>query len=345
MKRAFTGVFALTAGLSMALAAVAPARADAWPINDTFSIAGTDGGANWYFDGYGLSGGDDQNGLTSAYLYYPLEIVGPQYLYCDGPNGSVTTADNGDIVIDCPVETDAFGTTGVSYQMHFRLYPQSEFGYLARQWVEVHNNSGSVFDTSAQPFNVTFYYNYYAWDRGDPWQTNIAADLDQDGDVWGAGGDLDPTAIATSAAWAAPCASNRITYDVPHDKYMFPAEANVIPDGGSVNFVTFINMVFPDSTNADPADAAFQTALSQAQTEFDAGLTGRLAAGLPGGLVISGWTDGECPPLPSTPQPSAPELPNTGVDAGSLGATGIAAVGLLMAGCAALVARRRTVGR
>lgn len=325
----------------MAFSAVAPASADAWPVGDTFSIPGSDGGAYWYFDQYGIADGGDQNGLTSVSLFYPLEIDGPEYLICDGPHGAVTTADSGDIVIDCPVETDAFGTTGLSYQMHFRLYPQSEFGYLARQWVEVHNNSGSLFDTSSQPFNVAYYYNYYAWDLGDPWQTNLAVDLDQDGDVWGAGGDFDPTAIATSAAWAAPCASDRITYDVRHDKYMFPTESNIIPDGGSVNFVTFVNMVFPDSTNVDPADTAFQIALSQAQTEFNEGLTGRLSAGLPGGLVISGWTDGVCPPLPSTPQPTAPELPNTGVDGSTFDAAAVGAFALMIAGCAALVVRRR----
>ena len=224
---------------------------------------------------------------------------------------------------------------GITYRMHLRLYPENESGYLARQWVEYTNTTSQPI-SQYDPVTVYFFFGTNDYESGQPWMTNQGASISQSGDVWTAQGSTSGDQIATSAAWSAPCGSEGWTMGFESSSPFFP---HAVPPDSSLEFapgetknrISFINMTFPSTNDAAGASAAFDTARSLAEAEFSAGLTGRLAAGLPDGLVVNGWNDGAC----------APELPNTGVDSNSLGLAGLAALGLVLAGCAALVVRRR----
>ncbi|NBX24240.1 MAG: LPXTG cell wall anchor domain-containing protein, partial [Microbacteriaceae bacterium] len=106
-----------------------------------------------------------------------------------------------------------------------------------------------------------------------------------------------------------------------------------IAPGATVNLVSFINMVFPATDDPAGSAAAFNIALNNAQTEMAAGLTGRMAAGLPDGLVATGWEKNDA---------CVPQLPNTGIDSSTsaavaLGVSALAAAGLVLT----VISRRR----
>ncbi len=339
-KKLVSALGASLASIALITLAAAPAQAAPWPSNGDFDISGTmGGGARWNLGEYGIHNATNIPDTMNHALYYPNEIYGgSDYFYCgsssgDGSDSTVTNETNGDVTIDCQPETDAVAP-GIKGTLHFRLYAESASGYLARQWLEIENTSGTSVDLTSNPISNYYYWNYYGWTSGDPWETNQGPfDHARDGDVWGAGASANGDEIATSAAWGDPCHSSEYVNGYPQME--FPASVNTIAPGQVINLVTFINMVFPATNDAAGAAAAYATALDQAKTEFAAGLTGRLADGLPAGMVPLGWDTSACP--------TTPELPNTGVDAGSLGVTGVAAVGLLVAGCAALVVRRRVL--
>jgi len=330
-------VSAATAIAAMALTVSAtPATAAPWPAGGTFEIPGTmAGGAAWDIDQYGISAGYNIPD-TFPGLFYPLENYAYSgNVYCGAIGGSdstVTNESNGDITVDCQPVQDTF-VTGLTGTLHIRFYAEDPSGYLARVWVELENTTGATIDLSADPLAVYYYYNYNSWDNGDPWMTNAGGGDDGlDGSVWGAGGDIENHQIATSSSWADVSQSCRIK-TLPHAMY-YPADANIIAPGATVNLVSFINMVFPATDDAAGNTGAFNTALNNAQTEMAAGLTGRMAAGLPEGLVATGWEKNDACVTPA--------LANTGIDSSTsvalaLGVSALAAAGLALT----VVSRRR----
>jgi LPXTG-motif cell wall-anchored protein len=278
-------------------------------------------------------------------LYYPILAYGADYAYCgetDGSDSTVTQDNDGSVTIDCQPNSDL--QVGITVRMHLRLYPETATGYLARQWIEYTNTTQSEI-TLDDPVEVDYFFGSSDYEIGQPWLTNQGADVSQNGDVWTAQGSTSGDAIATSSAWGSICSAPDWT--MGFDEYA-PYLPHALPPSSSVHFapgetknrVTFINMTFPATNDSAGAEAAFAAARTIAQTEFSAGLTGRLVDGLPAGLVAVGWNDGACAPL----------LPNTGVDSTvSAGiAAGASAIALLGLGLGLVVARRRahtTLGR
>jgi LPXTG-motif cell wall-anchored protein len=111
-----------------------------------------------------------------------------------------------------------------------------------------------------------------------------------------------------------------------------PAVANIIAPGANVNLVSFINMVFPATDDSAGNTGAFNTALNNAQTEMAAGLTGRMAAGLPADFVATGWEKNDA---------CVPQLANTGVDSSTSAALALGVSALTAAGLALTVVSRR----
>ena len=330
------------ASVSAALAAVAlvatasPASALAWPTNGWFQISGmSGGGASWQIDEYGIANGRDVNEAMNNDLYYPIATYAQgEYLFCgatDGSDATLTEEANGDITIDCEPDTDAFGL-GLTGTLHIRLYDEADTGYLARVWAELENTTGSTITIGADdPVATYYYYNYNAWENGDPWQTNVGGgDYGLDGSVWGAGGDVNNDETATSSVWADLSQSCRIK--AASNGMYFPADANVIEPGQTVNLISFINMIFPATNDAAGTTAAFEAAVAHAQGELSQGLTGRLAAGLPSGIVASGWEQNDA---------CVETLPNTGVDSASATAFTAGAIALGMFGLGFVVVARR----
>jgi LPXTG-motif cell wall-anchored protein len=337
MKKKLIGVAGATIAAISLVTTATPALAADWPMTGFFTIDGTSGGgALWKMDEYGIAGATNVNVDTFAVeLYYPNELYTDMSVYCGDPSGDGSTATvtdeaNGDVTVDC-VPTDDSPAIGITSTMHIRFYAESPTGYLARQWVEMTNATGAPIDMSAEPLALYYYYNYYAWnDDVDPWETNMGVGFDAlNGDVWGAGGDVSGDQIATSAAWGDPCNSSGYTTGSP--EMIFPSGVNVFAPGETKNVVTFMNMVFPATPDASGAAAAFDTAVNQAKTEYAAGLTGRLAAGLPGGLSVVGWETGGC----------SPTLPNTGIDSSTSAALALGMSALAAAGLALTVISRR----
>ena len=317
------------------LATASPASALAWPTGGYFDIPGTmAGGASWQVNGYGIASGGDIPETIANLLWYPLEnYAQDDYFYCgsgDGSDATVTAEINGDFTIDCLSRPDTF-VDGLTGTLHIRLYDETGTGYMARVWGELENTTGSAITIGSDaPVGVYYYYNYTAWDNGDPWMTNIGGgDYGLDGSVWGAGGDIANNEIATSGAWGDPSQSCR--FKAGNHQMYYPVEANVIAAGETVNLISFINMVFPATNDAAGTTAAYEAALSHAQTEFAAGLTGRMTAGLPDDIVAVGWEkDNAC------------QLASTGVDSVTITALTAGAFGLGIAGLGfALVAGRR----
>jgi LPXTG-motif cell wall-anchored protein len=309
-----------------------PAQATTWPLDGKFTISGlSGGGASWYLSGGGLDGAGDVND-DFASLYYPLIpsinsiYLNPLHCGANDPSTSeVIYESNGDITINCLPVADGF--PGITYTLHYRFYSEAPTGYLARQWIEFTNTSTDI-AAMPTPVNIEYVFDEFS-STNLPWLSSSGADGLSNGDAWAVGGDSSGTATVTSSAWAAPCGSKDWT--AAESSVQAPLSIATIPVGQSVNFVSFINMTFPATQDATGAADAFALGVAQAQNEYSAGFTGRLAAGLPERFVASGWNDGAC----------APTLPNTGVDA-SL-STGIAVgAGLLtMLGLALSVARRR----
>jgi hypothetical protein len=343
-KRLAAGSGALLAVVILS-ATASPASAVDWPSGGTFDIPGTmAGGASWQIDEFGIKAGGDTPGAMAHSLYYPLEnYAQASYLYCgsstgDGSDAIVTAEVNGDITIDCPSVADTF-VSGLSGTLHIRLYAEAETGYMARVWGELTNTTVSTITIgSDDPLGVYYYYNYDAWDDGDPWMTNAGGgNYGRDGAVWGVGGDIDSNEIATSAAWGD--LSQFCRFDKGNNKMFYPAEANVIAAGETVNLISFINMVFPATSDSAGTTAAFETALAHAQTEFAAGLTGRMTDGLPADLVAIGWEkDGAC----AVPQPEAiaAKLASTGADSASSFGLGAGALALALIGLGFMFAIR-----
>jgi LPXTG-motif cell wall-anchored protein len=333
--------FLVSAGAAVAavalVASASPAAALVWPNSGYFQITGTSGGgAMWQIDDYGLAYGWDVNEDMNESLYYPLAIyTHGEYLKCgesvDGSDATLTEEANGDITIDCQPVTDTFAT-GLTGTLHIRLYAEDENGYMARVWGELENTTNSTIEIgSDDPIGVYYYYNYSAWDNGDPWMTNVGGGDDGlDGSFWGAGGDFDMYEIATSSSWGSESQACRFTA-APNGMYV-PAESNSIAAGETVNIVAFINMVFPVGDDDAETQAAFDAALAHAQGELAGGLTGRMATGLPADLVASGWeTNDAC----------VPQLANTGVDTAVTGGIAAGAGALALLGLGLVVARRR----
>lgn len=328
----------LIGAVGIALGSVAPAQALAWPSGGNFVIPGTSGGgAVWEVNVYGIRTGGDVNGVMADPLFYPAEVYGPDYAYCGDPNGNptdstVTQEINGDITVDCQPSVDA-PVAGLTTKNHFRFYAESPSGYLARQWVELHNSTSSTIDMGQNPLYVGYFLNYYGWDPSTSHYTasdGTTGTLNEsDGQVWGVTGDTRGNFIASGMAWGSPCQASEYTYLY---NYFLPAEANVIAPGETVNIVTFVNMVFPATNDATGAAAAYNTALAQAHAEYDLGLEGRLADGLPPGLNVTGWCG---------PAASYPVLPDTGANTSVTGISVAISAALLAVGALALVVTRR----
>ena len=331
--------FLVSAGATLAAVAIvataSPASANGWPTDGWFDIPGTSGGgAMWQIDEFGIAFGQDTNEVMNNDLYYPIATYAQgEYLHCgltDGSDATLTEEANGDITIDCVPDADAFGL-GLTGTLHIRLYDEADTGYLARVWAEIENTTGSTITIGADdPVATYYYYNYYAWDNGDPWDTNVGGgNFGLDGSVWGAGGDIDNNEIATSSVWADLSQACRIKA-APNGMF-FPAEANVIEPGQTVNVVSFINMIFPATNDAAGTTAAFEAALAHAQGELSQGLTGRLAAGLPADLVPIGWEKND----------ACAQLANTGIDSAASTAITAGAIALGMLGLGFVVIARR----
>ena len=339
---------AISSALLTAIALVAtatPASALAWPAGGNFEIPGTmGGGATWQLDGDGIAHAGDTAENMTHWLYYPLENYAQgDYVHCGGDDGSdatLTAEVGGDITIDCAAMPDTF-ESGLTSTLHVRLYAENESGYLVRVWVELENTTVSTITIgSDDPLGVYYYYNYSAWNNGDPWMTNAGGgDSGLDGSVWGAGGDLNNNEIATSAAWGDPsqsCRFKTVSYGMH-----YPADANVIPAGETVNLISFINMVFPATSDAAGTTEAFDIALEHARSEFADGLTGRMTDGLPADINAVGWeTDNACA-TKNKNATDANKLAQTGPGLSSVAALAVGAIGIGIAGIGSLVRVRR----
>ena len=326
---------------AMALVATAtPASALAWPVGGNFEIPGTmGGGATWQVDRDGIAHAGDTAEIMTHWLYYPLENYAQgEYIFCgsgDGSDATLTDEVGGDITIDCAAMPGTF-VPGLKGTLHVRLYAEEASGYLARVWVELENTSGSTITIgSDDPLGVYYYYNRDAWNNGDPWMTNMGGgDSGRDGAVWGAGGDVNNNEIATSAAWGDPsqwCRFETVNYGM-----YYPSEANVITAGETVNLISFINMVFPATNDSAGTTEAFEIALTQAQSEFADGLTGRMTDGLPTDIAAIGWeTDDACTTKNGTA--GAEKLAATGPGMASAVSLAAGAIGLVIAGIGSLL--------
>jgi LPXTG-motif cell wall-anchored protein len=336
MKKKLIGVAGAAIAEIALVTTATPAVAADWPMTGFFTIDGTSGGgALWKLSEYGIAGGNSVTPGLTPDLWYPNELYVNGYFFCgdtdgDGSSATVTDETNGDVTIDCVPSVD-MPQSGLTSTMHIRLYAESPTGYLARIWVEMTNTTVTTVDMSATSLALYYFYNYYGWtDNVDPWESNTGVGFDsENGDVWGAGGSVNGDEIATSAAWGDPCHASEYTTGSP--EMYFPAGVNVFAPGETKNVVTFMNMVFPATPDASGAAAAFNTAVNQAKTEYAAGLTGRLSAGLPDGLSVVGWQTGGC----------SPELPNTGIDSSTSAAIAIGVSALAAAGLALTVVSRR----
>ena len=344
MKKKFvagSGVFFAAMAL---VASATPASALAWPAGGNFEIPGTmGGGATWQVDGDGIAHSGDTAEIMTHWLYYPLEnYAQSEYIFCGGDDGSDATLTDevgGDITIDCAAMPGTF-VPGLSGTLHVRLYAEDESGYLARVWVELENTSGSTITIgSDDPLGVYYYYNRDAWNNGDPWMTNAGGgDSGRDGSVWGAGGDVNNNEIATSAAWGDPSQSCR--FETVNYGMYYPSEANTIAAGETVNLISFINMVFPATSDAAGTTEAFDIALAQARSEFADGLTGRMTDGLPADINAVGWeTDNACATKKNATD--ANTLAQTGPGLSSVAALAVGAIGIGIAGIGSLIRVRR----
>ena len=340
MKKKFLASAGATLAAVALVASASPASALDWPVNGYFQISGTSGGGGmWQIDDYGIAYGWDYDEDMNQLLYYPLAIYAQgEYLKCgetsDGSDAFLTAEVNGDISIDCEPVPDTF-ESGLTGTLHIRLFAEDETGYMARVWGELENTTNSTIVVGADdPIGVYYYYNYRAWDNGDPWQTNVGGgNYGRDGSVWGAGGDFANNETATSAVWGD--LSQGCHFTAAANGMYVPASANTIAPGETVNIVAFINMVFPTANDAAATQAAYDAALAHAQGELSEGLTGRLSAGLPSDIVAAGWgVDDSC----------VPQLANTGVDATAVGGIAAGAGALTLVGLGLLVARRRQLG-
>jgi len=343
-KLAFAAVVLTTAGILAA--GVAPAQALAWPTDGEFVIGGDiGGGAIWEMDQYGIASGWDVADQSDAVIYYPNLILNKATdLYCgsdngDGSDSTLTEEANGDITIDCQPSVDDLGV-GLTVTLHYRLYSESSYGYLARQWVEINNTTNSTIDMTGDGLFSMYNYNYNSWDSDFSYYTasdgTTGTSNEADGQVWGVTGDSRGNVIALGAAWGSPCNASEFTVGytsgVEEPFFSFPSSANLIAAGETVNLVTFVNMMFPAENTEAAATAAYDTALAQAKAEFDLGLTGRLAEGLTPGLNVTGWS-------------CAATLPDTGVSESVMGTSVAISAGLLAAGVFALVVVRRRLAR
>ena len=277
---------AATASLSLV---AAPALA-----NTIVNIDGThpDIGMYWVIDEYGIASAVDAYETTTE-LYYPNYFyLNGDHALCDdnyGDDAVVTEESNGDVTVDCPVQHGIIAT-GLDSTMHFRFYAEADSGYLARQWIEVHNTSGSDITLDDGP-SFSYYWNYYGWVDGDYWATSQGSDTGADGDTWGAGAAVNGLESASTAAWAAGCTTQEI---VKADwGYRYGGDAATIPAGETTNLVTYFNMYFPTAATEQGGADSFDVVKAQA-TEFDQ-FDGRLIAGLPTDRTYLGWTDGSCP--------------------------------------------------
>ena len=336
MKKKFLAVSAIAIAAAAVVATSSPASAAPWPSGGTFEIPGVmAGGASWDVDGDGISAGYNIPDTYSG-LYYPMyNWANGTNLPCgsnDGSDATVTNETNGDVTVDCQPVTDTFAT-GLTATLHLRFYAEAASGYMARVWGELENTTANTIDLgTGDPLAVYFYYNYSNWDDGDPWMTNVGGgDYGLDGSVWGAGGDLENHQIATSSSWADVSQSCRIK-TTAHGMF-YPAEANVIAPGQTVNLVSFINMVFPATDDPAGSAVAFNIALENAQTEMAAGLTGRMADGLPAGIDAIGWEKNDAC--------ATPELPNTGLDSSASTSIALGVSALISAGLVLTVVSRR----
>lgn len=327
MKTFLLTFVTISAATSLAFTGATAAQAITWPTNGWIQMPGASGGgAIWSMDEYGIrQSWPAVNNSMAVGLSFPNEFYSAnnEYLYCgntDGSDSTVTQLENGDVSVDCAPSVDTL-SPGLTVTMHFRFYAEAPSGYLARQWAEIHNTSGTTVDLSATPIYVGSVFNTLAWDSatsyftasdGTTGTTNFA-----DGQVWGVNGDSRGNFIATSSAWGSSCQARDFT--VTYQLYTLPSSADVISAGETVNLISFMNMVFPATNDAAGATAAYDTALAQAHAEYDLGLTGRLAEGLEPGLNVVGW----CSPV--APDTESVTLPNTGrnnagiASAGSLG--------------------------
>lgn len=336
MKKKFLAVSAIAIATAAVVASATPAAAADWPMAGWFQINGTSGGgALWKFDEYGIAGANSVTPGLAQDLYYPNELYGADDFYCgdtggDGSSATITNETNGDVTIDCLPSVDV-PQAGLTSTMHVRLYAESPTGYLARNWVEMTNTTGATIDMSATPMALYYFYNYYGWtDNVDPWESNTGVGFDsENGDVWGAGGSVNGDEIATSAAWGDTQHASEYTTGSP--EMYFPSIVNVVAPGETKNIITFMNMVFPASNDSAGALAAYNTAVNQAKNELAAGLTGRMATGLPDCLSVVGWQTLEC----------TPALPNTGIDSSTSASIALGVSALISAGLVLTVISRR----
>jgi hypothetical protein len=288
MSRLNRFVLTIAATASLSLIA-APAMA-----NQTINIDGTNpsGGAYWVIDEYGIASGVDAYETTTE-LYYPNYVyVNGNDPLCDdnyGDDAIVTEESNGDVTVDCPVQHDTVAT-GIDSTMHFRFFAESDSGYLAREWIEIQNTTGSEITLDEAP-KVVYYWNYYGWVDGDHWMTSQDNDYGTDGDTWGAGAPFGGNDMATTSAWAAGCTTQQIS--AISGSYVYGGDAATIPAGANVNIVNYFNMYFPTAATEQGGADSFDVVQSQA-AEFDQ-FDGRLIAGLPTDRTYLGWTDGSCP--------------------------------------------------
>jgi len=316
-------------------AGVSSATAATWPSGGAFDVPGTmGGGATWSIGSYAIGGvTNTPNSMVSGLTYPNMVYGGEDYTYCGdffdfATTSTVTTDSNGDITIDC-TPVSGIIEPGLVNTIHLRLYAESATGYLARQWVELTNTSDQVVDMTTSPLLNYFFWNA-AWSAGNPRESNLgdATDL-HNGDVWIAtGSDTAGNEIATASAWGDTAHSD--DYVLNGSQMRFPTEAQIIQPGQTVNLITFMNVVFPATNDAAGAQAAYALALSEARDELGLGLHGRLIAGLPDCLPVTGWVPAPCA-----------ALPNTGVDSTVTGGIAAGAGALALLGLGLVVARRR----
>jgi len=325
---------ASVASLSLFTGVTSASAAD-WPISGVFDVPGTmGGGATWSVYEYGIGTvTNTPNTMTTRIDNPNLVYGGADYTFCGSApdyetTSTVTYESNGDITIDCSPVTGIV-EPGLVTTIHLRLYAESATGYLARQWVELKNTSDQVVDMTTSPMLNYFFWNA-AWTAGNPRESNLGdATVLHDGDVWMASGsNTAGDQIATAAAWGDTVHSDG--YVLRGSEMTFPAEAQVIQPGQTVNLITFMNVVFPATNDAAGAQAAYALALSAARDELALGLHGRLITGLPDCLQVTGWVPAPCA-----------ALANTGVDATVAGGIAAGAGALALLGLGLVVARRR----
>lgn len=240
-----------------------------------------------------------------------------------------TVEPNGDFTITCPERP--FGSSGLTVALSYRLYAQSDTGYLLRQLVAVTNPTGAPIDVTG--VLSTLYYDGYTGTQGtDGFYTSLGADTVAADDTWFISVDAMGLSVAETNAWALSGSAPAAGIVADNNPSAFFDNDSVFAAGETKYFVTFTNMVIPTAKTGEAAEVAFVASL--AQTEEYGSFSGRLVAGLPEGLPVVGWGT-----TPVTPEPVKPQLADTGSDLA--GAPALALGALVLAAGGALLVRSR----